>query len=126
MKLVAERLKIDYSRFMEVEVFTRFGAHVEEETAKLLRRGERMREMLKQPRFRPFSVEEEILSLMILESGVLDSRELNTVDAAASAIRTEIKTAFPALVDRIRTGGDVSSEDFDRLREFIRGAPGQA
>ncbi len=34
MKIVAERLKIDYSRFIEVEVFTKFGAHVEERNSK--------------------------------------------------------------------------------------------
>ena len=54
MKAVAERLKIDYSRFIEVEVFTKFGAHLEEETLSLIRRGERLREIMKQPRFPPF------------------------------------------------------------------------
>ncbi|MFO0794718.1 MAG: hypothetical protein U0586_11745 [Candidatus Brocadiaceae bacterium] len=80
MKSVAERLKIDYSRFIEVEVFTKFGAHVEEETVKLIKRGERLREILKQPQFHPFTLEDEVLSFIILESGVLDNVAITLVD----------------------------------------------
>ncbi len=80
MKAVAERLKIDYSRFIEVEVFTKFGAHLEEETLSLIRRGERLREIMKQPRFQPFSLEQQVLSILVLESGRLD-----VIDTASTA-----------------------------------------
>jgi F-type H+-transporting ATPase subunit alpha len=119
MKVVAERLKIDYSRFTEVEVFTRFGAHVEEETAKLIRRGERMREILKQPRFRPFSVIEEFLSLLVLETGVLDEIELDAVNALSARITEDIIGAFPAIIDRINTEGEINPKELGSLREFI-------
>ena len=119
MKVVAERLKIDYSRFTEVEVFTRFGAHVEEETAKLIRRGERMREILKQPRFRPFSVIEEFLSLLVLETGVLDELELDSVTALTVRITEDIIGAFQEIIDRISTEGEISPKELGSLREFI-------
>ncbi len=119
MKVVAERLKIDYSRFTEVEVFTRFGAHVEEETAKLIRRGERMREILKQPRFQPFSVQEEFLSLLVLETGVLDELDLDAVNASSAGITANIMMAFPEIISRIVSEGEINPKDMDRLREFI-------
>jgi F-type H+-transporting ATPase subunit alpha len=122
MKLVAERLKIDYSRFMEVEVFTKFGAHVEEETARLIRRGERMREMLKQPRFHPFSVEEEILSFMILESGILDGLDIGQVENVSMEILDKLKQTFSALIDLIKVEGRIGEKDREIVIEFIKKA----
>ncbi len=119
MKAVAERLKLDYSRFIEVEVFTKFGAHVEEETAKLIRRGERLREILKQPRFYPFSVEEEVLSFLILESGVLDALDLSSGEKVYKEILVQAKNAYPELMDRIKHEGRLREKDMERLKDFI-------
>jgi F-type H+-transporting ATPase subunit alpha len=120
MKAVAERLKIEYSRFISVEVFTKFGAHVEEETARLIRRGERLREIVKQPRFHPYTLDEEVLSFLIVEAGVLDTVDLVSVEAACRDILQEMKQAFPELITRINQVGRISETDLDKLREFIR------
>lgn len=119
MKTVTERLKIDYSRFMEVEVFTKFGAHVEEETAKLIKRGECLREMLKQPRFHPFSLEEAVVSFMILESGILDNVGLDSVEKVCKEILNQIKRTFPELMDKIKKEGKLGKEDRENLKDFI-------
>jgi F-type H+-transporting ATPase subunit alpha len=119
MKNVAERLKIDYSRFAEVEVFTKFGAHLEEETAKLIRRGERLREILKQPRFHPFTLEEEVLSFIILESGALDTSDITTVDNVCRGILNKVKSALPEVTDRIQREGRLGGKDMETLKEFI-------
>jgi F-type H+-transporting ATPase subunit alpha len=119
MKAVAERLKIDYSRFIEVEVFTKFGAHIEEETARLIRRGERLREIMKQPRFRPCSLEEEVVSILILESGVLDARDLSTAENICREIVIRAGEAFPEIMDRIRQDGRLGKNDMEKIRNFI-------
>lgn len=119
MKAVAERLKIDYSRFMEVEVFTKFGAHVEEETARLIRRGERLREILKQPRFRPIPLEEQVMDFLVLESGVLDDLDIPGAGRAMKEISDSIRQRFPDAVDSIRDEGSLGKEKMERLREFI-------
>lgn len=119
MKVVAERLKIDYSRFIEVEVFTKFGAHLEEETSKLIRRGERLREILKQPRFYPFSVEEEVLSFLILESGVLDALDIALVERDYKKILEKTKNMFPEVMNRIKHEGRLWEKDMERLKDFI-------
>jgi F-type H+-transporting ATPase subunit alpha len=119
MKNVAERLKIDYSRFAEVEVFTKFGAHLEEETARLIRRGERLREILKQPRFHPFTLENEVLSFIILESGVLDTVEITAVDSVCKEILKKVKSAFPEVTDRIHDGGRLREKDMEILKGFL-------
>jgi F-type H+-transporting ATPase subunit alpha len=121
MKSSAERLKIDYSRFMEVEVFTKFGAHLEEETARLIRRGERLRELLKQPRFHPVSLAGEVLSFMILESGILDPVEITAIEKECGDIVNRIVNAYPESVDRIEKEGRLPEKDLEKIKNFIAG-----
>ena len=122
MKKVAERLKIDYSRFAEVEVFTKFGAHLEEETSKLIRRGERMREVLKQPRFHPFALSAIVLSFAILESGVLDSVAADSVGKTYSEILNRTVGTHAALVNKIDQEGRLSDKDIELLKKTITAA----
>jgi F-type H+-transporting ATPase subunit alpha len=119
MKVVAERLKLDYSRFIEVEVFTKFGAHLEEDTAKLIKRGERLREILKQPRFHPFSLEEEVVSFLIPESGILDAIDISSAEKVYKDILDQTCRTFPDLMNNIRQEGGLGKEDLDKLKDFI-------
>ena len=119
MRVVAERLKIDYSRFLEVEVFTRFGARVEEETAKLIRRGERMREMLKQPRFSPVPFEDQVFGILALEAGELDRCEPGDVLGRCNELLVSIKEKFPEIVSRLRSEGRIGEPETKRLISFI-------
>jgi F-type H+-transporting ATPase subunit alpha len=124
MQAVAERLKIDYSRFLEVEMFTRFGARVEEETARLIKRGERMREIFKQPRFHPVAVEEQVLTLLILETGALDGCAIGGVASRAEQIVGKIKGRFPELLDKLGSEGRIGKPDKEQLLAFIAEEPG--
>ena len=119
MKAVAERLKIDYSRFIEVEVFTKFGAHLEEETLSLIRRGERLREIMKQPRFQPFSLEEQVLSILVLESGRLDVIDTASTAGVCGEILARTVKEFPELMEHIREDGVLGQDDMDKIRDFI-------
>ena len=119
MRSLAERLKIDYSRFLEVEVFTRFGARVEEETAKLIRRGERMREILKQPRFHPVPLEDQILGLVALEAGGVDACETAAVAERCAELIGLAKERFPELVARLRDEGRIGKPELARLNGFM-------
>jgi F-type H+-transporting ATPase subunit alpha len=121
---MAEKLKIDYSRFIEVEAFTKFGVHMEEETARLIRRGERLREMLKQARFHPFDLGDQVAGLIILDSGVLDTADIASVREISEKIIARMKNAFPDLMDRIRRGDVIGARDMETLRAFITKAEG--
>jgi F-type H+-transporting ATPase subunit alpha len=119
MQAVAERLKIDYSRFLEVEMFTRFGARIEEETARLIKRGERMREIFKQPRFHPVSIEDQVLTLLILEAGALDQCEPGMVARRGVELVEMIRGHFPRQVDKLKEEGRISKPDLEGLISFI-------
>lgn len=119
MKMMAEKLKIDYSRFIEAEAFTKFGVHLEEETARLIRRGERLREILKQPRFHPFDLGEQVTTLTILDSGILDKADISSVRDLCDKILSNVRTAFPELMDRIGRGEVIGESDMGSMRSFI-------
>ncbi len=119
MKKVAAGFKIDYSRFMEVEVFTKFGARVEEETAKLIRRGERMRELLKQPPLHPLPVEDQIMRMTILGTGALDGIELAAVDKTCREMLDLVKSEMPEAMQRLRNGATLTEKDTARLGGLI-------
>ena len=119
MKKVAERLKIDYSRFAEVEVFTKFGAHLEDETAKLIKRGERMREVLKQPRFYPLTLSAMVLSFIILESGILDAVDTASVEKTYVEILNRTLGAHAELVNKIDQEGRLTDKDIELLKKSI-------
>lgn len=122
MRTVSERLRIDYSRFLEVEVFTRFGAKVEDETARLIRHGERLREILKQPRFRLYPMEDEVLSFLVLDSGALDKVELPVVQEVCDDLIARIKEIKPDAIKKIREMERLSADEINAVKEFFKKA----
>jgi len=121
MRKTAEKLKIDYSRFAEAEMFTKFGAHVEEETARLIRKGERLREILKQPRFHPFTLSEQIISFLILETEILNNTDIASIESVYREILVSVKNEFPETVRRLDGEGRLSDADKKKIEEFIIG-----
>ncbi len=119
LKEVSGRLKIDYSRFLELEVFTRFGAHLEEETAKLLGRGMRLREIMKQQRFHPLSIDEEVMTLWIVNSGALDGFGPELAEKACLDTLAAIKKDLPWIMDGIRDKGALEPAARDALNKFF-------
>ena len=97
---------------------------MEEETAKLIRRGERLREILKQPRFHPFSMQDQVASLIILNTGVLDSVETTSAGNLCEGILKKIKAALPELMERIGRGETIGGSDMETMRTFIMKAGG--
>jgi F-type H+-transporting ATPase subunit alpha len=124
MQLVAERLKIDYARFIEVEVFTKFGSRLEEETAKLIRRGQRLREMLKQPRFEYRALEEQVMEFVVLESGALDGIDLEAASDTCRKVAQEMADSFPDVARGIREKGVLEKADYEKLLSFARESEG--
>lgn len=119
MRKTSEKLKIDYSRFAEAEVFTKFGAHVEEETAKLIRKGERLREILKQPRFHPFTLSEQIISFLILETEILNDTDIASIENVYREILASVKNEFTETVERLDREGRLSDAEKEKIEEFL-------
>ncbi|HEB76266.1 MAG TPA: F0F1 ATP synthase subunit alpha [Nitrospirae bacterium] len=119
MRKVAEKLKLDYAQFLEVEIFTRFGARVEERTAALIRRGQRLREVLKQPRYSPLSLFDQVMTFFILNEGYLDSVDVEKVHGLVTEILKEVDREGGSVIEEIRSSGDLTESHQAALRSLV-------
>jgi len=83
----AGRIKLDYLQFLELEVFTRFGAKLEAGVEQRIRRGRALRQALRQPRFQPWSAAAHMAWLAAYNEGLFERIAPDQVDAAMQSLR---------------------------------------
>jgi F-type H+-transporting ATPase subunit alpha len=93
IKTEAGRMKLDYLQFLELEVFTRFGAKLEASMEKRIQRGQLLREILKQDRLDPQPVEFHMAWLLAYNEGLLDGLDAQGLQAALQQLREGAQTA---------------------------------
>lgn len=79
MKQVASRVKLELAQYTELLTFAQFGSDLDKATQAQLERGHRIMEMLKQPQYSPFAVEEQVVSFYTVINGHLDSIAVDNV-----------------------------------------------
>jgi F-type H+-transporting ATPase subunit alpha len=123
-RAVAGDLRLSYSQFEELEAFSRFGTRLDEDTRKTLERGRRVREVLKQPRYEPLRVAEQIAVFVAVNGGVFDGLELKDVAHAEGEVREGVSEELPELCERIERGEKLTDEDLEAILRMARGATG--
>jgi F-type H+-transporting ATPase subunit alpha len=103
-RAVAGDLKLSYSQFEELEVFSRFGTRLDEHTRQLLARGRAVREALKQPLYDPLPAAEQIAILLAAASGLFDDVPAEAVVQAARKIRDLLPVEMPGLYQLVESG----------------------
>lgn len=111
MKRLAESLKLEYAQFLELEVFTRFGAMVDERTKRTIEHGRRIRAMLGQPEYRPMSFAEQVVLLLAVSQGRFDDMPLPEVERFKANLRRWLADTCPRIAARIEESGDLTDED---------------
>ncbi len=102
MKTVAGPIKGELAQYREMAAFAKFGSDLDAATQKMLARGERLTELLKQPQYKPFAVEEQVAAIYAGTRGYLDPFPTNRVQAFQDALLSKLKTAYPQFLDGIR------------------------
>lgn len=105
---VAADLKLFYSQFEELEVFSRFGTRMDEHTRRTLARGRAVREALKQPLYSPLPAAEQITILLAATSGLFDDLPPEAVVAASAEIRQRLPAELPEIYALVEDGKDLS------------------
>lgn len=113
-------LRLTYSQFEELEIFSRFGTQVDESTKKILVRGRRIREMLKQNQYSPYSVLEQVVLLLAVSRGLLDEVPLAEITVAKQKLTRELAGKFERIKEEIKNNQQLESEDVEKLIEFIK------
>ena len=121
-RAVAGDLRIAYSQFEELETFSRFGTRLDEGTRRVLERGWRVREILKQHQYVPLRVAEQIAALLAVTAGIMDGVPLEKISQAESLVREAITAQHPDLCSRIEAGEKLGAAE----RDAIAGAAGKA
>ena len=121
-RAVTGEMRLTYSQFQELEAFARFGTRLDEETRRTLRRGRRIREVLKQDQYAPMPVAEQIAVLLAATEGVFDDVPAEQVSAAEQAVRTAVREELPSASTQIREGTDLDEETRSRLLTVARTA----
>jgi F-type H+-transporting ATPase subunit alpha len=119
MKQVAGSIKLELAQYREMEAFSQFASDLDVSTQRLLARGSRLTELLKQSQYSPMPVEEQVVSLFIGVKGFLDEIALAQVGAFEQGALAEIRDKHVAILDAIRTDGEIKSETEEKLRSVL-------
>src|SRR5580698_1574211 len=101
MKTVAGPIKGELAQYREMAAFAKFGSDLDASTQKMLARGERLTELLKQPQYKPFAVEEQVAVIYAGTRGYLDPFPTNKVQAFQEALLAKLKTSHPQFLTGI-------------------------
>jgi F-type H+-transporting ATPase subunit alpha len=102
MKKVAGSIKLELAQYREMAAFAQFGSDLDASTQKLLARGARLTELLKQPQYSPMPVEEQVASIFAGTQGFLDSVEVKDVVRYEAAMLSFLRSDKPKLLATIR------------------------
>jgi F-type H+/Na+-transporting ATPase subunit alpha len=119
MKQVAGRIKLELAQYREMAAFSQFASDLDAATQRLLARGARLTELLKQPQFSPVPVEEQVVAIFAGTNGFLDRVDVNNVTRFESSMLGELRSSEPELLAAIRSEGALSKESEDKLRAFL-------
>jgi F-type H+-transporting ATPase subunit alpha len=102
MKTVAGPIKGELAQYREMAAFAKFGSDLDASTQKMLARGERLTELLKQPQYKPFAVEEQVAVIYAGTRGYLDPFPTNKVQAFQESLLSKLKASYPQFLEGIR------------------------
>jgi F-type H+-transporting ATPase subunit alpha len=120
MKKVAGTLRLDLAAFRDLEAFAQLGTELDTATQRQLDRGQRMVELLKQPQYRPYSVNEQIISIFAGTQGFLDDLPVSEVLKFEAALLQHVHNEHPEIIQDLDRTRDLPNDAAERLRKVIR------
>ncbi len=118
MKQVAGTIKLDLAQYREMEAFAQFASDLDASTQKLLARGARLTQLLKQPQYSPLSVEEQVVVIYAGTKGYLDNVAVNDVSSFERALLDALRTNGKDIIDTIRQDQKIDGVEA-RMKEFL-------
>jgi F-type H+-transporting ATPase subunit alpha len=119
MKQVAGKIKLDLAQYREMAAFAQFSSDLDPSTQKLLARGARLTELLKQPQYKPLAVEEQVVSVFAGVRGYLDGIAVDRIGKFEAQLISELKAKEPGIMDAIRADQQIKPEVEKSLIAFI-------
>jgi F-type H+/Na+-transporting ATPase subunit alpha len=121
MKKVAGKIKGELAQYREMAAFAQFGSDLDATTQRLLNRGARLTELLKQPQFSPLKMEEQVVVIYAGVNGYLDPLPVDRVRAFEDGLLTLVRTKNSDILEDIRKTNDLSSDTEKKLKDVVDG-----
>ena len=119
MKQVSGSIKLELAQYREMAAFAQFGSDLDLATQKLLNRGSKLTELLKQDQYSPLKVEEQVVSIFSGVKGFLDDVELNQIKSFENKLLSKIKSEAPDILNNIKSSGKIDESNEVMLKTFI-------
>ncbi len=118
-KKVAGKIKGELAQYREMAAFAQFGSDLDAVTQRLLNRGARLTELLKQPQFSPLKMEEQVCVIWAGTNGYLDALPVSKVRAFEDGLLSLLRGKHVALLNSIRDSKDLSDKDAAALKDVV-------
>ncbi|UEM04161.1 F0F1 ATP synthase subunit alpha [Skermanella rosea] len=119
MKQVAGTIKLELAQYREMAAFAQFASDLDASTQRLLNRGARLTELLKQGQFSPLPVEEQVVSIFAGVRGYLDKVKVEDVNRFEARLLDDVRSKGANILDAIRTEKALSKETEEKLKGFL-------
>ena len=119
MKKVAGSIKLELAQYREMAAFAQFGSDLDASTQKLLNRGAKLTELLKQDQYSPMTVAEQVISVFTGVKGYLDDVELDKIKKFEKDIIEKIKSDKPEIIESILSSGKLEENTENLLAQTI-------
>ena len=119
MKKVAGSIKLELAQYREMAAFAQFGSDLDASTQKLLNRGSKLTELLKQNQYSPMSVADQVISVFAGVNGYLDDLELSQVKSFEEDLSDLIKSSHSNILESINSTGNLDDEIKNQLSSII-------
>ncbi len=119
MKKLAAPIRVELAQFRELAAFSQFGSELDDDTKEKLAQGERIREMLKQPQYKPMPVEKQVVIIYAATRKYLLDIAVDRVLEFEDGLFEYIQTKYPEIFEKIRTDKKLSDELEESLTKAI-------
>ncbi|WP_119420799.1 F0F1 ATP synthase subunit alpha [Desertibaculum subflavum] len=121
MKQVAGSIKLELAQYREMAAFAQFGSDLDASTQRLLNRGARLTELLKQSQYQPMPVEEQVVSIFAGVRGYLDTIDTGAVTRFEETFLAEVRAKHGAILQAIRTEQQITPDTETKLKSILDG-----
>ena len=119
IKKVSGSMKLELAQFREMEAFAQFGSDLDASTQKLIKHGQKLTELLKQPQYSPFVVEEQVISLYAGVNGYLEKIDPSRVRDFEDELISDIRLKGDDILEAIRKEKQISSDTEEKLKAYL-------
>ena len=119
MKKVAGKIKGELAQYREMAAFAQFGSDLDASTQRLLNRGSRLTELLKQPQFSPLKMEEQVCVIWAGTNGYLDTIPVAKVRAFEDGLLSLLRGKHVEILNTIRDSRDLSDDTAGKLKAVV-------